>query len=146
MIVVDLGCYSHGMFDSLGSLQRKYRPDVLYGFDPLAEDGITRIGKTAIVTRALAAWLTDGTVPFVEAGTSSSVGKGKLVPCFNLCSWLNTLPGEIVLKMDVEGSEYALCKALKRWRMDMRLKLLLLERHGNGFIPELRCPVEPWWM
>ena len=146
MIVVDLGCFSHGVYDSIGSLQRKFHPDILYGFDPLAEDSVGRIGKTVIVTRRLAAWTRDGTVPFNVASTRSAIGKGKSVPCFDLCSWLHTLPEPIILKMDIEGGEFAVVKELKRTRTDSRLALLLLERHGDRFIPELRCPVEPWWM
>lgn len=146
MIVVDLGCFAHGPYDSITALQRKFRPDILYGFDPLASDEVRRIGKTVVVTRQLAAWVSNGLVPFKFAGTGSHVGIGKDVACFNLCAWLNTLPAEIVLKMDVEGAEFPLAKALRRTRTDRRLKLLLVELHGDSLWPELRCPVEKWWM
>ena len=148
MIVVDLGCWAHEQphLDSITPLCERYRPEILYGFDPLTNDGVARLGDTVVVTRKLAAWLHDGRVPFKVAGTGSAVGLGKDVNCFHLVNWLRTLPGEIVLKMDVEGAEWPLARALWRARADTRLALLLVERHGDGKWPEMRCPVEEWWM
>ena len=148
MIVVDLGCWNHGnpALDSISSLIAKYQPEILYGFDPLATDGVVRWGETIVVTRALAAWLHDGMVPFKVSGTGSGVGIGKDKPCFHLVNWLRTIPEPIVLKMDIEGAEWSLVKKIKRTMIDKRISLRLVEKPGQLHWPELRCPVEEWWM
>ena len=151
MIVIDLGCHAHERYDSIGVLIAKYHPAVLYGYDPHPDTkaGVAyRRGTMVVIVRA-AAWTRNGQVSLELAGSGSHVSsRGPRVRCFNLCQWLKQLPKRepVILKMDVEGAEHQLIKELVRTRMDKRLTLLLLERHGAGLIPTLSCPVEKWWM
>lgn len=152
MIVIDLGCYGHSQYDSVTALIETYGPHILFGFDPLADDEVSRwmsganTYDTIVVTRRLAAWTHDGDVAFTTDGTGSHIGGNETVPCFDFSTWLRTLPGEIIVKMDVEGAEYAIAWEMKRQGLDERVKLLLVERHGVDKWPELVCPVEEWWM
>jgi hypothetical protein len=148
MIVVDLGTWAHHNpgYDSVTALVDRFHPELLWGFDPLLEtEGACFLGDTLVVVRRMAAWTRDGETRFTHDGTGSKIGKGRRVPCFNLCAWLETLPQPIVLKMDVEGAEITLTRKLRETGMDERLALLLVELHG-GQLPDLHCPVEEWWL
>ena len=138
------------MYDSPAALISKYHPAVLYGFDPHPDTwpGVTYQRGTIVVTVRAAAWTRNGQVSLELAGTGSHVSsRGPRVPCVDLCQWLGRLPKPepVILKMDVEGAEYELARALHKTELDRRLRLLLLEEHG-GKLPPLRCPVEEWWM
>lgn len=156
MIVVDLGYVEYAVYDdtgaitvydSVGSLIEKYHPEIVFGFDPLGEEGIERRDGATVVTAPLAAWLHNRNVPFILQGTASTIGKSvRSVPCFDLAAWLSTLPQGTIVKMDVEGAELALCHRLRRTKVDARLGLLIVETHGDIKLPEMRCPVEEWWM
>lgn len=150
MIVVDLGCHGHGMYDSPGELIAKYHPAILYGFDPHPDTavGVSDRSGTKIITHRAAAWTRSGEVGFALDGSGSHIAsRGKRVRCFDLCRWLGRLPERepLILKMDVEGAEYTLLPALRSTRMDERLLLVLVEWHGTRRV-HLNCPVEEWWM
>jgi len=148
VIVVDLGTWAHynRANDSVTALVERFQPELLWGFDPLLEnEGVNFLGQTLVIVRRMAAWIRDGEVGFHERGTGSKAGRGPKVPCFDLAAWIATLPEPIVLKMDVEGAEVRLARKLHETGMDERIALLLVELHG-GELPELRCPIEEWWM
>lgn len=167
MIVVDLGCYPHDSDVSIEPLVARFSPDVLYGFDPFLAVGTNYfVAQTRIELRPYAAWTHDGYVGFIGAEMRSRVYETELgtVPCFDLARYIAELPDdEIVLKMDVEGAEYALIQHLCAMNTDERLALLLVEWHcaecGRGGdnvegcpdcgapvakIGGLRCSVEEW--
>ena len=165
MIVVDVGCYAHNNrdTDSITALCQKFRPELLYGFDPLAADTLHMFEQTGtlVATRQLAAWTRDGEVRFTSAGMQSSVerppaspsteahGTPEMVPCFDLASWLRTLPGDVILKIDAEGAEIPLLRRLVAKGVDSRLALVLVEEHphlSSRPLPKLDCPVREWWM
>lgn len=160
VIVVDIGCYAHRdrNFDSITSLVEHFAPKLLFGFDPLVGDAIGELHGATLVTRRMAAWVRNGEVEFTAAGLQSAVGTETatpsthppeptvLVPCFDLAAWILTLPEtDLVVKMDVEGSEIPLLRHLHRRNVDERISLLLVEEHGKR-IPKVACPVEEWWM
>lgn len=159
MIVIDVGCIRHGGEESLSKLQRRFNPSLLFGFDPDPElaEGVTRLEATTIVTRRIAAWVTNGTVKFEWDGVTSGVpkianGNAADVRCFDIAQWLETLPaGDTVLKLDCEGGEYPILRKIRRLGADRRLALVLVEWHSeemaHGWMtdrPALRCEVEEW--
>ena len=147
--VVDLGCYDHGgTCDSLAELTAKYQPSRVYGFDPHPElkEATFATAGTSYVVRRRAAWLYDGEVSFFPNGTGSRLGGDLSVPCFDFSAWLAKLKGDIVLKMDVEGSEYGLLDRMRRDGTDRLVSELLVEWHGPPAETELACPVREWWM
>jgi len=162
VIVIDLGCKTWGEQDSLSELEYRFRPDLLFGFDPHAEagEGIDHWGPNGECVRVFArraAWLFDGFVDWVEDGDCSGIPDEPgmtpaVVACFNFGSFLSALPqGDLVVKMDIEGGEYPLLADLAMRGLDERISLLLVEWHtpelSHGLFaerPELRCPVEEW--
>lgn len=162
MIVVDLGCATHDGEESIGPLIEFYDPDLFLGFDPSPtlvesegmEDGVM------VVLKRKAAWVEDGTLPFVEEGLRSRVGWPSEidVPCFDLAVLLSALPPvDLVVKFDVEGAEVPLLERLHETGVDGRIRECLVEWHDDkpywlpGFderkarlLERLRCPVEPW--
>lgn len=146
MIVVDLGCYDPPCgYDSLASLRETFSPDVLFGFDPQAQDSDETAGATRVVVEAKAAWIMDGIIGFAYRDTSSSIDSGAsvTVPCFDFSAWLARLGEKAVVKMDVEGAEYEL---LAKMRADGTLSLverLVIEWHGDPI--ETGVPTERWW-
>lgn len=148
MIVVDLGCYEHEVSDSVDYLVARFRPALLYGFDPLLERDHTRLVKrTRCVLRASAAWVHTGTLALHRNGTGTRVLEpGEDVPCFDLAEFVRDLPPtRIVLKLDVEGAEYPLLERLHAQGLDSRLEVVLVEWHRPERV-ELDCPVEEWTM
>jgi hypothetical protein len=120
VIVVDLGCFPHRDEISIEPLVARFRPDVLYGFDPWPAliEGETQVGSTRVVLRRQAAWIEDGEVEFARVrglrGWDSTVmrskndsrewsGAGEIisVPGFDFSAWLRTLPEPPVEKHDV---------------------------------------------
>lgn len=145
MIVVDVGCARHGTRrnSSISRLRRRFRPEMIYGFDPLARP----YRRPGIEVRREAAWLYDGEVGFVAAGTESHLDYGSelRVRCFDLARFVGQLPPhDLVLKLDVEGAEYDLLARLCEAGLDWRLSLALVEWHGEHEHPPLACPVEEW--
>ena len=166
MIVIDIGCYAHGnsQFDSVGALCRKFRPDVLFGFDPLTLDAVAVHPETGtlVITRRAAANTFNGEDTFTEAGTQSAMGTKTATPsthpaqeprptdCFDLAAFIFALPKvPLVVKIDVEGYELPLMRHLHKTKADERIHLLLVEEHphlGLPPLPKVTCPVEEWWM
>lgn len=172
-IVIDVGCARYGGDYSVERLIEMYEPDLLYGFDPQAAGDMLHLnlGKLDPMTfellppegpsvhiRTEAAWTFDGEVRFLPDGLNGQVGNADhwpLVPCIDLASFVEGLPpGEIILKLDAEGSEYELLPHLIERDVDERLALVLVEWHPR---PEydhvtrrteieraLTCPVEEW--
>lgn len=182
MIVVDIGCQPQESEESIFKLCEAYRPSILFGFDPHPDlvPGVEwqtyprdrpgrrshaarqeKAGPTLIVRSRLAAWTHDGIIPYNEDGIRSGValpGPGETVttvPCFDLASWLLTLPmpeEDVIVKMDAEGSEYPLCWAIHNHDLDLLIKEMIVEYHpgetANGLFSHerapLRCPVDDW--
>lgn len=149
MIVIDLGCQTHGDQDSITPLIERYNPLVLYGFDPHPEtrDTIFRVNKTTVVVAQKAAWTVDGIAHLLVAGTATTIASdgGLLAQTFDLAAWLFVLPRlPTILKLDVEGAEYQLLPHLRHRQADERLDRILVEWHGEPLDIDLACPVEDW--
>lgn len=152
-VVVDLGCYDHGIAYSLGALIEEYAPSRIYGFDPhpSLNEGLSSLCGIPTTLSRKAAWLFDGEVEYRVDGTGSKVGDGGgPIPCFDLSAWLqevSTPNGRLIVKMDVEGAEYPLLQRLKDDGTDKLITELLVEWHGPpAFQGELACPMREWWM
>lgn len=148
-VVVDLGCKSYADHSSVAILVERFRPALLYGFDPHPEqgEGIERTSDTVVVYRRAAAWTHGGRLTFTFDGTRShhTPDSPDDVECFDFPAWLAVLPPcKLVVKMDVEGAEYTLLKQLQGLGLDERIDLLLAEWHQNPPSFPLRCPIEPW--
>lgn len=132
-VVFDVGCAAYGGDESIPYLIEEFTPDVLVGLDPSRKvrDGRAyEHGGTRVFTYRKAAWLYDGEVAFTEAGTSGKVGEGPLVPCVDLLRLIREHASwEVFLKMDCEGSEYALLPHLRDHDADLLLKLAWVEPH-----------------
>lgn len=150
------------MYDSTAELVREFSPELVLGFDPLAEDAVDARPRVVVVTRKAAAWTRNGEVPFTKAGTQSTIGNDpmlpstsplqspEMVPCFDLAALIAALPGEIILKLDVEGAEIKLLRHLHRRGTDEHLALVVVEEHPDlptySKLPKLSCPVQEWWL
>lgn len=153
-IVVDCGCCNWGSERSIDRLVERFRPKVLYGFDPYPEvhDSTYTLDGTTVIVRNAAAWTHDGTVPFVPDGTRSHVGVDlngygadvDRVDCFDLAAFLPLMPGSVILKLDVEGAEYTLIPHLVATGAIDKVELLLVEFHGDQARPPIPCPWETW--
>ena len=173
MIVVDLGCFPHRDEISIERLVERYRPDVLYGFDPWPAlvESETVFEGTRVVLQRKAAWIEDGEVEFARVrglrGWDSTVmraknakgewtGSGEVirVPCFDFSSWLRGLPEPPIVKLDVEGAEFPILEKLVEDGSDGLVAELLVEWHDDKMpdhaerkatlLERLRCPVTPW--
>ena len=159
MIVVDVGAQTwpgfgrySGVEESTYTLCERFRPEVLFAFDPHPTfgEGIERYGRdprferrrrrlgqppdTVIVRKQIAAWTEDGFVDFHDCGIGSGVGEpgssAAAVPCFNLVAWLKTLPLEgAILKLDCEGAEYPLLWSIYNNALDLQIAKVLVEWH-----------------
>jgi FkbM family methyltransferase len=173
VIVVDLGCFPHRDEISIEPLIARFRPDVLYGFDPwpaLVEGEVVADG-TRVVLERKAAWIEDGEIEFARVrglrGWDSTVmraknakgewtGAGEIVrvPCFDFSAWLRTLPEPSVVKLDIEGAEFPVLEKLVADGTDAHVAELLIEWHDDkmpdfaerraSLLAALRCPVVPW--
>ena len=173
MIVVDLGCFPHRDEISIEPLVRRYRPDILYGFDPWPElvEGETALEETRVILERKAAWIEDGEIEFARIGGlrawDSTVmraknsrgewsGSGEIicVPCFDFSSWLRGLPEPPVVKFDVEGAEFPILERMVEDGTDALVAEALVEWHDDkmaefaerraSLISQLRCPVTAW--
>src|SRR5262245_8553070 len=122
-VVIDLGCQTYvsdeGREESIETLIELYEPKLLYGFDPHPdlEEGVFRRDRTTIVRSRMTAWMLNGIISMTEYGSRCAVSTTSTgshdVRCFDLVSWLCTLPldsARVVLKLDVEGAEYPLLR------------------------------------
>ena len=173
MIVVDLGCYPHRDEISVEPLIERYRPDVLYGFDPWPGlvEGETEVDGTRVVLQRKAAWIEDGEIEFARVrgfrawnstvvrakgtrGEWSGSGDVIRVPCFDFSAWLCELGAPAVVKLDVEGAEFEILERMVDEGTDLLVSQLLVEWHDDrmpGFEPRraeltsrLRCPIETY--
>lgn len=161
MILIDCGCATHGLMNSLDEslrpLLRRFRPEVYFGFDiyPGMLDGETSINGTACIFSNRAVWIENGFMSVVTQGNcthlSPDLETSAAVPTFDFGAFLSILPSGVVVKMDIEGAEYPVLADLHERGLDSRIELLLVEWHpeetANGLLaekPELRCPVEEW--
>lgn len=155
-IVIDLGCHyypEHPNDESVRALTKRFKPYLLLGFDPHPDmtEECYPTKTTTVVTRRLAASISDEPIPYLEAGISSRLhADGEYVPAFNLAELLRVLPSGLTVKMDVEGSEYLLLPHLIAHDIDTRIGRLLLEWHDgpakirDRILGGLRCNVEEW--
>lgn len=169
LTLVDVGFVQHGTEASLRPLIRRFKPDYVYGFDPLHTHPAT-IGSfegTPVLLTAQAAWTRDGVLalsnPSGVIATAVHTSENFLhataitVPCLDFAWWLSRQRGRLVVKLDVEGAEFPLLQALLNAGLDTRIDLLLVEWHerylspGSGYRlwrdrleTELRCPIEEW--
>ena len=172
MIVVDLGCFPHRDEISIEPLIERYRPEVLYGFDPWPAlvEGETDLDGTRVVLARKAAWTEDGEIEFAYVrglrGWDSTVMRDKnsrdewsrakaiRVPCFDFSAWLSELPERPIVKLDVEGAEFPILERLVAEGTDSLVAELLVEWHDSkmpsyserkaALLADLRCPVSPW--
>ena len=163
-IVVDLGCCSYQLGnrveDSIQTLIRRFKPAVLFGFDPhpaLTEKVGTVYGATVITSRR-AAWTHDGVAGLtLESNcTHIDLDEEQTTKVFDLASWIRALPDtNIVLKMDVEGAEYVLLPHLIEQGLMDRFSRVLVEwhegRYAHGWesarepiLAGIPCEVEEW--
>jgi hypothetical protein len=149
-VVVDLGCHPLGQ-DSMEILRERFKPSLLYGFDP---NPATRpfTGKVddtlVVIDRAAAATYDGDAVLFcpVDHDTAITTNPSRAADledggefcetltarCFDLSAWLGRLSPDVppvVMKMDVEGSEYPLLTHLLDTGMIARVGRLLVEWH-----------------
>lgn len=162
MIVVDIGACEWGREESVEQLVERFAPRLLLAFDPhpAFNPGLEQINGTKVICRRKAVWTHDGTVPvrmnkIITAPAVDTIRpyeKIEDIPCVDIVGLLESLPDEeIVLKLDCEGSEYPLLKAVRDADLDLRLSLVLVEWHSGIYAhgmetrrPVLRCPVEEW--
>ena len=162
MILIDAGCATHGLMNSLDEslrpLLRRFRPEVYFGFDlyPGMLDGQTEINGTQCIFSNRAVWTSNGFVTVVEQGNCTHVAEdyesAAAVASFDFGAFLSLLPADdLVVKMDIEGAEYPVLWDLYERNLDERITVLLVEWHpeatANGMLrekPPLRCPVEEW--
>lgn len=133
-VVVDIGCMTYGADESVAVLAERFQPDLLLAFDPhpALVEGVSLVGETVVIRRRLAAWTHDGVMPYAEAGIRSGYSPdGADVPCFDLAALLRVLPDGFVLKLDCEGAEYPLLKALQASGQDARADRILVEWHDH---------------
>lgn len=165
-IVIDIGCARYGGDYSIERLIERFRPDVIYGFDPNPEglfeaamSADQREGRSVrVCLDNRAAWTFDGEIGFRADGLNSWVtsdpGAEKVV-CFDLARFIGELEGEsIVLKLDAEGAEYDLLPHLIATGTDELLSLASVEWHVRGIEDAegrrraieagIRCPLEEW--
>lgn len=161
MIVIDVGCARYGGDYSIERLIEKFEPDILYGFDPswLPEMYDESAYKTTVIVSTEVAWTRKGVIPFLEDGLNGQIGDADFWPrlrCIDLARFIKRFPtgGEIILKMDCEGSEYELLEHLMNTGVDERLSLAWVEWHPRGVLDpaerrasierRIRCPLDEW--
>lgn len=142
-IVVDVGCATWGADESIPYLVETFEPEVVYGFDPAAEEFSGVLDGAMVHVRPAVAWVYDGTIGFKVEGLRGHVDARQraVFPAIDLARFVSELPEDewIVLKIDAEGAEYHLLPHLRERDADLRLGLLLVEWHcevcrigGNG--------------
>jgi len=164
-VVVDLGCHHHpehqgASQDSIARLIERYKPHTLYGFDPHSQlaAGVTVENGTEVYRVCEAAWIMDGETTYAEAGLSSSVGSGgDPVTCIDTARLIREVfefyaDDDVVLKADIQGSEYAVLEWLITTGAIKCVSYLLVEWHPvdgwearkAAILERMTCPVEEW--
>ncbi len=163
-IVVDLGCLSYLrgnlMEDSINALVRRFKPSILFGFDPhpALKEAVGQVHGTTVITSRRAAWTNDEEIGLSLQSNCTHVDlhEKQRTKTFDLASWVRTLPETgIVLKIDVEGAEYVLLPHLIQHGLIDRFSHILVEWHtgklANGYetdresiLKEIHCRVEEW--
>lgn len=139
MIVVDLGCGTHGPgITSMERLAEMYQPERIYGFDPWGDESITEVAGIPCQVERKAAWIYDGEIDFHDDNTGSHVVGNRKVPCFGFAQWLLDRGQRAVVKMDIEGSEWVLIGQLKLTGADALIDELVVEWHDP------RCKISSW--
>jgi FkbM family methyltransferase len=129
---------------------KRFRPDVLYGFDPWPAlvEGESELEGTRVILARKAAWITDGEIEFARVqglrAWDSTVMREKnsrrewsgpseiiRVPCFDFSSWLRTLPEPPIVKLDVEGAEFPILERMVETGADALVTELLVEWHDD---------------
>ena len=173
MIVVDLGCFPHLDEVSIEPLLERYRPDLLYGFDPWPglKEGEIEVDGARVILARMAAWVEDGEIEFARMrgrrAWDSTVmrnkdsrrewsGAGEIVrvPCFDFSTWLRGLPEPPVVKFDVEGAEFPILEHMVMTGADELVSEVLVEWHDDKMEnfderrstleARLQCPVKLW--
>jgi hypothetical protein len=168
-IVVDLGCCGYErngrMEDSIFTLIKRFKPAVLFGFDPhpALKEGVGQVHGTTVITSRRAAWLFDGNIRLEVQGNCTHVvgdldvgGGPEAAQAFDIVAWMRSLPAaKIVLKLDIEGAEYVLLPYLIQAGLIDQFSLVLVEWHtgelANGYesdresiLKQIPCPTEDW--
>jgi hypothetical protein len=165
VIVVDLGCAPHEGEQSVPSLLKRYRPKILYGFDPDIDPALRAIGW---LSSAQAAWTYDGHTELGCGGPNSLydtiVGdytahdvwsRTRTVRCFDFAQWLLDHPEPTVVKMNIEGAEYTLLEHILDRHADRHVVEWLIAWHDEqmpdsyaerkeNILGRLKAPVRPW--
>jgi FkbM family methyltransferase len=153
VIVIDIGAMERDSEESINLLARRFLPDLLFAFDPdpQFEEGIWNIGPTRVVASQMCGWIKRGTVPvFFDGITTRVVTQAQsthFVASFDVSDLIRLLPQPLVLKLDCEGSEYAILRHISRQHTDKLLELVLVEWHEpkeSRNRPKLSCTVEEW--
>ena len=153
-VVIDVGCARYGDDFSIERLADMYRPHLIVGLDPAAEASalmLERVWPCRVVTRQAAAWVTDGKVRYDDGGLRGRTGVGeRVVEAVGLprlvreVHWLLGPP--VVLKIDAEGAEYQLLRALLDAGVDDLLAETLVEWHPDGEPTDrTRAVIEERW-
>ena len=146
--------------DSIHTLIKRFRPLVLFGFDPhpALPDTVGQVYGTTVFTSRRAAWTNDEEVGLALQGNCTHVDLNEVgrTKAFDLAAWVRTLPeARIVLKVDVEGAEYVLLPHLIAHGLMDRFSHVLVEWHpeqtANGFsadrealVAGIPCSTEEW--
>ncbi len=157
MIAVDLGCFDYDhTYRSMQVLVSKYKPDMIYGFDPRPTmgDSVSVIDGCPAEIQNRAAWLYDGEARYCDRAEGSFLADScdQRVQCFDFSAWLSELAGDVVVKMDIEGSEYELLEKMLDDGTATKVKELLVEWHGidpnrrNPILDRWPGPVKEWWL
>lgn len=146
-IVIDVGSATWPGEESLRKLRDRFRPRLIYAFDPAETDSVYALSAlTTVVAKRAGAWVSHDPQPFWFEGARTRRVEGHwMVPCFDLARFIQDLPQcSIVLKLDCEGSEYRLLNHLHEQGADVLLDGILVEWHGPPLDLQYRCPVELW--
>lgn len=156
-VVIDVGCATYGDDHSVDRLADMYRPHLIVGLDPaLVVDTeafmLERVWPCRVVTKRAAAWVTAGQVRYDDGGLRGRTGVGdRVVEAVGLprlirdVHWLLGPP--VVLKIDAEGAEYQLLRALLDAGVDDLLAETLVEWHPEAETADerTRAEIESRW-